>query len=69
MAYQVYVDDVKNATRYSVPDTTLEENCARAGARRMGWVMANAWREANGFTTLDNLPAWMKRVLEEQGPD
>ncbi len=69
MAYQVYVDDVKSAARFSVPNTTLEENCARTGARRMGWTMAHAWRKENGLMMWDPLPAWMKRVLEEQGPD
>ncbi len=69
MAYQVYTDDVKTAGIYRVPDTSLEENCARVGARRMGWAMANAWRKEYGVMAWDNLPGWITRVLEEHGPD
>lgn len=69
MAYQVYIDDVLEATKFSVPNTIFAENCARTGARRMGWAMANAWREENGLKLSDALPDWMKKVLEEQGPD
>ena len=72
MAYPIYSEDVKNTTKYSAslpPNTTFEEECARTGARRMGWAMANAWREENGLKLWDDLPDWMRKVLEEEGPD
>ncbi len=69
MAYPVYETDVKYAAKYTVPNTTLEENCARTGARRMGGALAMAWREEHGLKVWDALPEWMMKVLEEQGPD
>ncbi len=69
MAYQVYKEDTVTAAKYSVPNTTFAENCARTGARRMGWAMATAWREVHDLKGWDDLPNWMKKVLEEHGPD
>jgi len=70
MAYFVYTDDVQEATKFSVPNHSFEENVARAAARRVGWAIAAAYRKSQNIDPLSGpLPQWLQKALEESAPD